>query len=150
MVSHDKYANSPRRAYAGVIDDLGDDGTDVRLALMNDSFTVDLEGDEVWADVSAAEIDEEENDVYSAGGNEVAAKSLTQAGAVVTFDGDDVVWPESTITASFAVLYNATPADDAEKDLLTVIDFEGEEISENGDFRVEWDDAGIFEVNTQP
>ena len=55
------------------------------------------------------------------------------------------------ITAGYAVVYDATPAADADKALLTLIDFEGEEVSEDGDFVIDWDDTnGIFQVDTNP
>lgn len=152
MVSHDKYANSPRRAYAQEINDLGDDASDISLALLADSYTPDLIEDETFADVSGDEITATDNndDGYPQSGQEIGNISLLQDGSVTTFDGDDVVFDDSTITASFAVIYDRTPADEVDQSLLTLIDFEGEEISEDGDFRIEFDAEGIFEVETQP
>lgn len=149
MVTHEKYANSPRRAYAGELnDDIGDSGTDIRVALMTDNFTIDRSADEVWGDVNDDEIDEDANDGYSAGGQTITGRSLTEDSLEVLFTGDDVVWENSTITAYYAVVYNNEPASASEKDLLSVIDFEQEESSDDGDFRIEWAEDAIFEADT--
>lgn len=148
MVRHEKYADSPRRAYAGQIHNLGDSNTVIRVALMDSSFSTDRTSDAVWADVSADEITEADNDGYTAGGQEITSKQLTQSSYTTTFDGADVTWPNSFINAYYAVVYNDTPTDNTNKDLLTIIDFEGEEVSENGDFTISWDASGIFQVDT--
>ena len=150
MVLHDMYGNAPRRAFAGELNDLGDEGTEIYLALLSVNYTPDRSAHETWDDVSADEITNDgdsNDDGYTSGGQEVNNKSLSESNNMTTFDGDDVTWEDSTIDAGYAILYDDTPTDDVDKSLLTLVDFEGEESSEDGDFTIEWDDDGIFQID---
>ena len=140
MVEHNAYGNSARRAFAQMVNDLGDGATTVNVALLEVGHTPDLSGDEVFGDVSE---DEVSGTGYDAGGEEITNKTLTEAGGTTTFDGDDVTWEESTIDAGYAVVY-----EDSSGSLLTLVDFEGEESSDNGTFEVSWHNDGIFQVTT--
>lgn len=60
------------------------------------------------------------------------------------FDADNADWTATggSITASFAILYNDTDADDPP---VAFIDFDGSQSAGSGTlFRVEWDASGIF------
>lgn len=83
---------------------------------------------------------------YTAGGAEVANPAVTISAKVTKFDGDNVAWANSTITARYAVLYDDTPAADADKPLLIYVDFGEDKSSENGTFQITWDASGIFTV----
>jgi hypothetical protein len=149
MVTHQKYVESPLQAYQGGLQDLSDGTVTVRVGLMTDTFTIDTQADSVWTDVNADEIDPATNTGYTAGGKEIVNKTVTQDGQVVRFDGDNVVWSSSSINAYYAVVY-VDDSNTGSSYLLTVVDFEGEEISSNGDFTIEWDTTnGIFEVQVQ-
>lgn len=139
------YGNAPRRAFAGDIPDLGVAGTTVRLALLTTAYTPDRSTHEVWDDVNADEVSDTSQG-YTAGGEEVTTKTLEESTNVVTFDGDDVTWAASTIDAGYAVLYVDT-GDATTSHLLTLVDFEGQESSEDGDFTIEWDANGIFQID---
>jgi hypothetical protein len=86
-----------------------------------------------------------------ANGNGYTTGGATLANAAVTtvntneakFDADDVTWAASggAITASFAILYNATDADDPP---VAFIDFDGAETAGTGtDFKIIWNANGI-------
>jgi len=82
---------------------------------------------------------------YTAGGATLASVSVT---TVTTndakFDADDVTWTASggSITASYAVIYNDTDANDPP---LAFIDFDGSQSAGDGtDFKVVWNANGIF------
>lgn len=148
MTLHDKYANAPLRAYQGLVTDLSDDaGTDIKVALLDAAHIPALDTHATWADVSP---DEVTGTNYTAGGESLANMTYTASGRVVTFDADDVVWADSTIDAGYAVVYDDTPAADADKSLLTLVDFEGTESSESGNFTIEWSASGIFQIDTNP
>ena len=68
------------------------------------------------------------------------------AAKVMTFDADDVAWANSTITARYAVIYDATPAADADKKLLAYVDFGADKSSSSGTFQITWNASGIFTV----
>jgi hypothetical protein len=82
---------------------------------------------------------------YTTGGETlatVAVTTVTTNGA--KFDADDVTWSASggPITASFAILYNDTDADDPP---VAFIDFGGSQSAGDGtDFRIAWNASGIF------
>lgn len=82
---------------------------------------------------------------YSAGGNPITGKTLSNTNNVVTGDGNDVSWPTSTITARRAVAYDNSGATDAAKCLLFWIDFGQDESSSNGTFTIQWNASGIFQ-----
>lgn len=144
MVTHDKYVRSPLRAYRQNVLNLDDANTTVKVALMQSSFTINRETDEVWSNIEVDEIDPATNSGYTEGGQELANKNLFQDTTDVVFDGDDIVWGSSSINAYYAVVYIEDTTSTANETLLSVVDFEGEEISSNGDFVIEWDANGIF------
>jgi hypothetical protein len=82
---------------------------------------------------------------YVAGGKALTTVAIT---TVTTndamFDADDVTWTASggSITASYAVLYNDTDANDPP---LAFIDFGGSQSAgDTTDFKVVWNASGIF------
>jgi hypothetical protein len=82
---------------------------------------------------------------YTAGGATLANVAVT---TVTTndakFDADDVTWTASggSITASYAILYNDSDADDPP---VAFIDFGGSESAGSGtDFLIVWNASGIF------
>lgn len=82
---------------------------------------------------------------YTAGGATLANVAVT---TVTTndakFDADDVTWTASggPITASYAVIYNDTDANDPP---LAFIDFDGSQSAGDGtDFKIVWNANGIF------
>lgn len=127
------YGNALVAAFAGELEV----GTDtLKMALVDDSFTPD-QTDTDWSDVSAAEVS---GDGYTAGGATLAGVTAGFAGGVFTIDCNDVTWPESTITASAAVIYDDTAGDA----LLGYILFDSEVSSVDGDFTVEIDSDGLL------
>jgi hypothetical protein len=83
---------------------------------------------------------------YTAGGvalANVAISTVTTNDA--RFDADDASWSATggVITASYAILYNDSAADDPP---LAFIDFDASRTASAGtDFKVVWDADGIFE-----
>jgi hypothetical protein len=91
----------------------------------------------VIGDVSANEIT---GTAYVAGGAELTGKSVTQA-ATTKWDGTDVTWAASTITAYHAIIYNDLAGSD---ELICSIDFGGAKSSSEGDFKIAWHADGII------
>lgn len=83
---------------------------------------------------------------YTAGGATLSTPSVSYTGAsnVFAFDGADVSWPSSTITARYAVVYDDTPA--TNKPLICYVDFGADVVSSAGTLSVAWDAAGIATV----
>jgi hypothetical protein len=85
---------------------------------------------------------------YTAAGATLANKALTYTGGtnVIMFDADDVAWTSSTITARYAVIYDATPASDATRPLLGYIDFGADQTTSNGTFTITFAAGGILTI----
>ena len=82
---------------------------------------------------------------YTSGGQALANVAVT---TVTTndakFDADDVTWTASggSISASYAIIYNDTDADDPP---IAFIDFDGSQSAGDGtDFKIVWSASGIF------
>jgi len=80
------------------------------------------------------------------GGATLANKAVTEATHVTKFDADDVSWSASTITARYAVLYDDTPAGEADQCVLIYVDFGANKSSESGTFQITWSANGIFSI----
>ena len=125
----------------GLINDLSDAGTDIKAALLADTYTPDQVNDDNWGDVSAEEIS---GTGYSAGGQSLTTKAVTDSAGVCSFDADDVVWASSTLSAQYVVIYDNTPAADADKKLIGYIDYGEVKQSTGGDWKVEFSSSGIW------
>jgi hypothetical protein len=84
-------------------------------------------------------------DGYTTGGVALSSVDVTTTGTNgAKFDANDVSWSAtgSGITASYAIIYNDTDADDPP---VALIDFGGSESASDGtDFLIVWNAAGIF------
>ncbi len=80
---------------------------------------------------------------YSTGGATLAgqAVSVDDANDRGKFDGDDVVWAASTITARYALLYDDSHAS---KIPIALIDFGSDKASSAGNFTIQWHTDGII------
>jgi len=76
---------------------------------------------------------------YTAGGAEITNKSVLQASGTTTFDGDDVLWSSSSITARYGAIY-----DTGNNKLLAYVDLGSSRTSNSSDFALNWDTDGIF------
>jgi hypothetical protein len=83
---------------------------------------------------------------YTAGGATLASKTITYTAAtnIIALDAADVTWAASTITARYAVIYDDSPA--SSKPLLAYVDFGADQSSNNGNFTITWDTAGILKI----
>ena len=85
---------------------------------------------------------------YTAGGKVIENRTITIDGTnhKATYDGDDVVWNDSTITARGGVIYKDTGTDSTSP-LIGYIDFGSDKESQNGDFTIQWSADGIFTIS---
>lgn len=83
---------------------------------------------------------------YTAGGATLTTKtdSYTSGTNTIALDADDVTWSSSSITARYAVIYDATPGTDATRPLLGYVDFGADVTSTNGNFTITWAAGGIL------
>jgi len=85
---------------------------------------------------------------YVAGGNVIGSRTITYTGATnkITLDGADVQWPNSTITARTAVVYDDAPVGDAAKPLIGYQQSDIDLSSNNGTWEIVWHANGIVEI----
>jgi hypothetical protein len=83
-------------------------------------------------------------DGYTAGGKVLTSVVWAQDGAGWSLMCDDIVWASSTISAAFAVFYDATPGDPAANALLGYWDLGGTIASTGTDFTLAINDAGLL------
>ncbi len=117
----------------------------IKVALLTNSYTPDQDAHNYFDDVSTYEVT---GTGYTAGGITLANKTNTYNAAtnVIVLDADDVTWSSSTITARYAVVYDATPATNATKPLIGYVDFGSDQSSSNGNFTITWDATGIVRI----
>ncbi len=117
----------------------------IKVALLTNSYTPDQDAHNYFDDVSTFEVT---GTGYTTGGITLANKTNTYNSAtnVIVLDADDVTWSSSTITARYAVVYDATPATNATKPLIGYVDFGSDQSSSNGNFTITWDATGIVRI----
>ncbi len=130
--------------------------TDVRCALILDTYAQDYNTHAFWNSAAAGEPGEHEvsGTGYAAGGELLTTTELTIASGVLTYDAADVSWASSTITDAMAAVGYfqvgadlTTPADDM---LVFLSDFVTAASSSNGTFTVQWNASGIFTLDFTP
>jgi len=121
------------------------DSDTIKVALLTNAYTPNQDAHDYFDDVVANQVT---GTGYTSGGITLANKTNTYNSAtnVIVLDADDVTWASSTITARYAVIYNATPATDATRPLVGYVDFGSDQSSSNGNFTITWDSTGIVRV----
>lgn len=121
------------------------DTDDIKVALLDSAYVPDQDAHDYFDDVSVNEVT---GTGYTAGGASLATKTVTYDAAnnVVIFDADDVTWANSTITARYAVVYDASGGTAATNPLIGYVDFGSDQSSSNGNFTITWDATGIVRI----
>jgi hypothetical protein len=74
---------------------------------------------------------------YTAGGNTLTNVAISVDGTTAIFDADNVTFPNATISAQAALLYNANNSNSA----IAILDFGGVKTSTNGTFELQFPTA---------
>lgn len=119
----------------------------IKVMLLTSSYTPNQDTHDYLDDVVANEVT---GTGYTAGGATLTTKSATYDTAtnVTILDADDVTWSSSTITARYAVVYDATPGTNATRPLIGYVDFTSDQSSTAGNFTITWDATGIVRITT--
>lgn len=117
----------------------------IKVALLSNAYTPDQDGHNYFDDVSTFEVT---GTGYTQSGITLTNKTNTYNSGTntVVLDADDVTWSSSTITARYAVVYNASPATNATRPLIGYVDFGSDQSSSNGNFTITWDATGIVRI----
>jgi len=97
-------------------------------ATLNATTSVYITADEVTGNVATN---------YTTGGNALTNVAISVDGTTAIFDADNVTFPNATISAQAALLYNANNANSA----IAVLDFGGVKTSTNGTFELQFPTA---------
>ena len=113
----------------------------IKAALCTSSYTPAQDTHDYFNDIT----NEVTGDGYTAGGAALAAPTLTYTGAtnVLKLDADDVSWAASTITARYAIIYDATTGVAATSPLLLYVDFGQDYTTTGATFTITWSASGI-------
>lgn len=116
----------------------------IKVMLCTSSYTPNQDTHQWKSDVT----NEVTGTGYTAGGATISPITVSYDSSTnkASFDGADAAWPTSTITARYAVIYDATPSTDATRPLIGYVDFLGDISSTTATFGVVWDAAGIAYV----
>jgi len=115
----------------------------MNVLLVTSSYTPDQDTHVDRADVT----NEVTGTGYTAGGAEIANGAVTQDNTdnEGVYDGDDVTWSSSTITARGAVIYKSTGVS-ANDLLVAYLDFGSDKSSSAGNFTIQWNAEGIVNL----
>ena len=132
------YLNGQKAFNNGEIDF---DTDTIRCMLLTSSYTPDQDAHDYLDDVRSYEVS---GTGYTADGEALTTKAINVVGASneIRLDADDVTWTSSTITARYAVVYKDTGTDGTSP-LICYVDFESDQESSNGDFKITWASDGI-------
>lgn len=116
----------------------------IKAALVTSSYTFDQDAHDYFNDIT----NEVTGTGYTAGGATVGSPSISYTGGtnVFAFDGADVAWTTSTITARGCVIYDSTPGTSSTNPLICFIDFGADVSTTAGTFTVTFDAAGIATI----
>lgn len=131
------YSHAP---YAFVNKEADWDTDSIKVMLCTSAYTPDQNAHAYKSDIT----NEVTGTGYSAGGAALPSPSRAVAGAVTTLSGSSVSWAASTITARYAVIYDATPGSDATRPVIGYVDFGADVSTTSGTFTINWNASGIF------
>lgn len=134
------YSHFPEHALKELIDLGAPDA--IKVALCTSSYTPSQDNHDFFDDIT----NEVSDGNYVAGGATMGSPAITLTARVLKFDGDDVQWASSTITARYAIIYDSTPSNGGNKPLIGYVDFGEDKVSENGTFKIQWNASGIFTI----
>ena len=138
------YTNAIKAFITGAVTWKASGGSAIKVALLNSTYTPDQDAHDNFDDVSSNEIT---GTGYTAGGASLTLidPSVDAATNETRMDANDVSWANSTITARYAVIYNASGTPSAST-LIGYVDFGEDVISSGAAFDIAWAASGIFKV----
>lgn len=126
------YADCKRRMLAHLADQ------PLKIMLLGDTYEPDA-AHAVLADVSAHEI---AGEGYAAGGQALQNVSASAIGTGAVLAADAPLWPDSSISARYAVVYDATEGGDGP--LVRLLDFTEIKTADGGPFEIVFGAAGMM------
>ena len=118
--------------------------SDTVYVMLVTDYTVDIDAHEDRADVTASEVS---GTGYTAAGAEITTLtvSIDDTDDEGVWDGTDVTWASSMISAEGAIIYKSSGASTTDY-LIAYIDFGSAKSSSNGNFTIQWSTEGIVNL----
>jgi hypothetical protein len=114
----------------------------IKVALCTSTYTPDQDAHDYFDDVT----NEVEGEGYTAGGK--ALTNCTVAydapSKAVQLKADNLTWDPVTLTARYAVIYDATPATAATRPLVAYVDFGEDKSPSGGALTIAWADGVVL------
>ena len=83
---------------------------------------------------------------YTTLGKTITTPTVTNVSTNGVFDGDDISWTTSTITARGAVLFKSRGGASSADELICFLDFTTDKVSTAGTFTISWNASGILNL----
>ena len=115
----------------------------IKIALITVSNVPDINVDDFWDDLQATEVS---GTNYTAGGEALTTRTVTESGGTVTFNADDVNWVSNAggfADARHAILYFDSTVNTT-SNLIATLDFGVDKGNTTGDLTIEMDSLGII------
>lgn len=127
----------------GTVDWDDNGGNTIRCMLVDNTYTPDKDNHVNKSDITG----EVTGTGYIAKGLPLTSRTVTvdNVNDWAEYDAEDLVWTSSTITAAYGIIYLDT-GNDATSTLITLVDFNGNKSSFNGDFAIQWHADGVFKL----
>lgn len=116
----------------------------IKVALCTSTYTPDQDTHDYFNDIT--------NEVvgagYSAGGATLDTPTIgyTALTNVTKLDANDTTWAAATITARYAIIYDAQTGVAATSPLIAYVDFGADFTSTAGEFKITWHGDGIATI----
>lgn len=141
------YDSFPAACMSKLVTDMSNlAATTIKVALCTSTYTPSQANHTTYNDIT--------NEVASGGGYTTGGATLTlktglaysllTATRVTTFLAGDVAWANSSITARYAIIYDATPSTAVTKRLIGYLDFGQDYTTSVATFQIVWNSSGIL------
>ena len=120
------------------------DSDSIKVALLTSSYTPDLDAHDYFDDVTSYQVTATG---YTSGGVALGSVSWTYDSGTntYTFDAADPSWTiTGSCTARYAVVYDSTPATDATRPLMFLINLGEDKTATDGTFKLTLNASGLF------
>lgn len=117
----------------------------IKVALTTSAETPDQDADDYWNDAEANEVS---GAGYTAGGATLTnpTRGYTAGTNVLKLDGDDSQWTSASFTARNAHVYKDRGGATSADELISYVDFGGDETVATGTFTIQHAAAGIITI----
>ena len=125
------------------VDTVDFDTDTLKIALITSTLAPNADTHDFWNDLSTNEVS---GTNYTAGGEALTTKAVTEAAGTVTFDSDDVSWTQNAAgfsNARYAVLYKDTGTP-ATSPLILWLDFGADKGNTAGNLSIQMAGTGLF------